>query len=288
MKKYNLLFTRYFLLITICLFFINFTAQAQSKKQNLRLSLSYAQLNNDALLKVLIRNKTDNGYEPTANIPLNFYQNFENDSTVLLGNGISKENGQVEFLIKNYRNRNLNQNFDLNYSVEFEGNDSIKSATKDIDIEDIDLSASLIETDSTFTIQAVLSNPKDSLPIANQNISLKLKRLFKPLPLSEELLFTDEDGEISHTFSNNLFSADGNLTFEVTIDESDTFGTVIENLHSEKGMVSENENSFFERTMWGSRSKTPIFLLIFPNLIIFGVWGTILYLIFNLFKIYKS
>jgi hypothetical protein len=54
------------------------------------------------------------------------------------------------------------------------------------------------------------------------------------------------------------------------------------------GVPIVDESTFDERTMWSPRSKTPLFLLIFPNLIILGIWGLIIYLILNLFKLKKS
>jgi hypothetical protein len=54
------------------------------------------------------------------------------------------------------------------------------------------------------------------------------------------------------------------------------------------GSLIVDESTFDQRKMWSSRDKTPIFLLIFPNILIFGMLGLIVYLTLNLFKISKS
>ena len=85
-----------------------------------------------------------------------------------------------------------------------------------------------------------------------------------------------------------IFIQTGNLIIEVVLKESDEFGTVIARVKAPIGVPIVEETTFDERTMWSPRNKTPLFLLIFPNLFILGVWGIIIYLIINLFKINKS
>jgi len=40
--------------------------------------------------------------------------------------------------------------------------------------------------------------------------------------------------------------------------------------------------------MWSPPTKTPIYLLLIANIILIGIWGVLLLLVINLFKIYKS
>jgi hypothetical protein len=75
---------------------------------------------------------------------------------------------------------------------------------------------------------------------------------------------------------------------EVVLNESDTYGTVKALVNAPVGTPIVDESTFDERKMWSPRSKTPIFLLIFPNLLIFGIWGLIIYLFVNLIKISKA
>jgi hypothetical protein len=74
----------------------------------------------------------------------------------------------------------------------------------------------------------------------------------------------------------------------VVLNDSDEFGTVKAMLIAPIGKLIVDESTFDERTMWSPRNKTPIFLLILPNLLTFVIWGFIIYLISNLFKINKS
>jgi hypothetical protein len=112
--------------------------------------------------------------------------------------------------------------------------------------------------------------------------------LFNPLRIGEEFNNTDEDGRIMVPIEQGIPGVDGNLTFEVVLNESDDFGTVKAMVIGHVGVPIVDESTFDQRTMWSPRNKTPIFLLIFPNLLIIGIWGLIVYLILNLFKLSKS
>ena len=74
----------------------------------------------------------------------------------------------------------------------------------------------------------------------------------------------------------------------MVLNDSAEFGTVKAIVNAPVGIPIVDESTFDERTMWSPRSKTPFFLLILPNLLTLGIWGFIIYLINNLFKINKS
>lgn len=112
--------------------------------------------------------------------------------------------------------------------------------------------------------------------------------MFKPLRIGEEFNSTDDEGSILVPIDDGIPGVDGNLGIEVVLNERDDYGTVKAVVFAPIGVSIVDESTFNQRTMWSPRTKTPIFLLIFPNLLIFGIWGFIIYLIFNLFKLSKS
>jgi hypothetical protein len=72
------------------------------------------------------------------------------------------------------------------------------------------------------------------------------------------------------------------------IEDHDEFGSIFAFTMKKWGKPTVDDNSAFERrTLWSTRDKTPYWLLVFPNLIIFGVWGVIVYLVLQIFKIKK-
>jgi hypothetical protein len=262
---------------------------AQAKKEKLRLSVKYFKTSDqDAYLNILARFKGENGFENVSNIPVEIFQVIEDDSLVSLGTDETDGNGVSKFVIKNYRQHISDTTATLSYLVTFEGNDAYKSAEQDVSVEDVSLKVEVQKIDSLYYVVARLSNPLDGTALAEEPLRVRLHRLFRPLTIGEDTNFTDEDGAISVEIPNNLPGIDGKLTFEVVLDDSDTYGTVIASVESAIGVPIVDQSTFDERTLWSSRNKTPLFLWIFPNLIIFGIWTVIILSILNLFKIYKS
>lgn len=107
--------------------------------------------------------------------------------------------------------------------------------------------------------------------------------------MSEEDYFeTDEEGKLLIPLQLDMPAEDGKLNIAVSLIEDEIYGTVIDNLIVENNHPKTSSTTFYDRTMWAPPSKTPLFLLIVPNLLLLTVWSLIVYLIFILFKIRKS
>jgi hypothetical protein len=114
--------------------------------------------------------------------------------------------------------------------------------------------------------------------------------LFSLLPVGEEFNFTDDNGEVTIDFPKDLpGDAEGNIELLVGLEEDDNYGNVfVTNILPWGSDALKHADTYDERTMWSPRDKTPIFLLVFPNLILLVVWGIIVYLIVQLVKISKD
>ena len=127
----------------------------------------------------------------------------------------------------------------------------------------------------------------DSL-LSETPLNVGVERLFKSLPLGKEFNYTDKNGTILVPVEEGIPGLDGKLVIEVVLNDSDDYGTVKALVNTTFGKTIVLDNSFENRTLWSPRNKTPIFILIFANLLIFAMWGIIIYLITNLFRINKS
>lgn len=276
-------------LIVLFILIVGNVGLAQAKKEKLRLSVQHFKTSEtEVYLNTLARFKGENGFENIANVPLEIFQVFENDSLVSLGTSTTDSKGVSKFIIKDYRQHVSDTVSTFSYLVAFEGDDSFKSAEQDVTVTDISLKAEVKMIDSLYYVVARLSNPKDDSPIIEGELKVRLNRLFRPLTIGDDTNFTDDNGEISVEIPTNLPGENGSLTFEVVMDDSDTYGTVIASVESPIGVPIVDQSTFDERTLWSPRNKTPLFLWIFPNLIIFGIWTVIVLSILNLVNIYKS
>jgi hypothetical protein len=148
--------------------------------------------------------------------------------------------------------------------------------------------AKLIIKDSINYISGTLKDAATDSILSDRFLNVQLQRLFRPLRIGEEFNSTDENGTIIVPIEEGMPGVDGILTFEVVLQDSDDYGTVKAMIKAPIGTPIMDESTFDERTMWSPRNKTPLFLLIFPNLLILGIWGIIVYLILNLVKLKNS
>ncbi len=260
----------------------------KTKKNKARLNVQYVKIMDGEIyfdIKASARIKKKN--IKVSNIDLILYNELE-EERIELGKTVTNMKGESRFVLKNLNAIKSDSSNTYNILVSFKGNDSYKKAKKSISFKDVNIEAKIITKDSVNYISATLINANSKDPIVDESLTVYVQRLFKSLRIGEEFNSTDEEGSILVPIENGIPGVDGNLAIEVVLNESDDFGTVKTIVNAPIGVPIVDESTFDERTMWSPRNKTPLFLLIFPNLIIIGIWGFIVYLILNLFKLKKS
>ena len=260
----------------------------KTKKDRIRLNIQYikimdGEIHFDIKASARIKKKT----VKISNINLIIYNELEEEK-LKLGEITTNIDGESRFFLKNINELKSDSSNTYNILVYFKGNDNYKKAKKSISFKDANIRATVIVKDSVNYISATLSDADSKEPIVDESLTVYIQRLFKPLRIGEEFNSTDDEGSILVPIEDGIPGIDGNLTIEVVLSESDDFGTVKTVVKAPVGIPIVNESTFDQRTMWSPRNKTPIFLLIFPNLLIFGIWGFIVYLVANLFKLSKS
>lgn len=285
--NFNLIFLAILGLLLFSTSFQSLHAQ-KVKKERVRLKAKYIKVMDGEIyldIKVTARVKRKN--IKVSNIDLTIY-NKVNNKKIKVGETTTNIDGESKFIFKNLNSIKPDSTNTYNLIISFKGNDTFKKAKKNIVFKDVDIRAKLITKDSINYISATLIDAnKDSL-VSNQSLTVQVQRLFQPLFIGEEFIITDENGTILVPIEEGIPGIDGNLTFEVVLNDSDDFGTVKAIVEAPIGVPIVDESTFDQRTMWSPRDKTPLFLLILPNLLIFSIWGLIIYLITNLFKITKS
>jgi hypothetical protein len=196
--------------------------------------------------------------------------------------------GESRFVLKDLKDIKPDSTNTYNLGISFKGNDFFKKASKSISFKNADIKAKIIAKDSINYITATLIDVSTGSPIMEESLDVQVERLFMPLKIGEEFNQTDENGTILVIVDNDIPGVHGILTIEVVLNDNDIYGTVKDLVVAPIGTPVVDESTFDQRTMWSPRNKTPLFLLILPNLIIFGIWVFIIYLTLNLFKIAKS
>ncbi|MBI2280496.1 MAG: hypothetical protein HYU68_07380 [Bacteroidetes bacterium] len=277
-------------LLALTIVFISNKAYCQEEKKDINLSIQYQKImNQHSLINISAKFKDENGFNPCAKQKFDVYKVTitEDESAEAqeekIGEAITNDEGKVKFAIP-YKITTPS----VSFIVRLENSKLFEDSEESIEALDAGIEATIEEVDSVFYIKARLFLP-DNQPLAAQSLEVGLQRLFGNLKIGEEDSYeTDEEGYISVPIDEGLTGIDGKLTFRIALVESDEYGTIIANVTSDKGEKIEDESTFDQRTMLSPPNKTPLFLWIFPNIILVSIWGILVFLTLNLFKIYKS
>lgn len=259
-----------------------------AKKNKLRIKADYFKIvDSISYLDIATTSRIDKKNVDVSNIELTIFNELE-DKKIKLGSVTTNMHGKSRFVLENFNEIKLDSTNIYNIAISFKGNDSFKKATKRISFKDAEIKANFISKDSTNYITATLIDKSIDSLVIGESLGVHVQRLFRSLPIGEEFNYTDENGTILVPIEEGIPGVDGILIIEVVLNDSDEFGTVKALVKAPVGIPIVDESTFDQRKMWSPRNKTPLFLLIFPNLLILGMWGIIVYLFINLFRIGKS
>jgi len=289
----NQLKIRFIFLALIGLFlssagFQDLYAQTKVKKNKVRLKVNYFKImDHEVYFKIQAGARVGSDNVNVSNIDLAVINEVDGEEFEL-GTATTNMKGESKFVLENFNLLKPDSSNFYNVTVSFKGNDAFTKASKSISFKDAAIKAELITKDSVNYIKATLIDKSIDSVMDNMSLTVQAQRLFKPLYIGDEFNVTDENGMIVVPIEEGIPGIDGNLNLEVVLMDSDDFGTVKAILVAPVGTPIVDESTFDQRKMWSARNKTPIFLLIFTNLIILAMWGLIIYLTTNLFKISKS
>jgi len=271
----------------LLLFGIQNLCAQDAEKNSIRLRANYVKIMGGEMyfdLKATARVDGENVIVP--NIEFLVYNEF-NDESVEIGKTTTNAKGVSKFVLKNLNSIKPDSTNTYNILFSFDGNDAFKRISKSVTFKNAEIKTTISTIDSINYITATLLDvSKDSL-MGDQSLTVQVQRIFRPLFIGEEFNVTDEDGTVIVPLEEGIPGVGGNLTVEVVLNESEVYGTVKAIVIAPVGTPFVDESTFDQRKMWSPRNKTPLFLLIFPNIIIFTMWGLIIYLFYNLFKIFN-
>ena len=263
-------------------------ASAQEKKERLRVRAIYTKIMNGPVhLDLSTSARIDGTNMDVPNIPLQLYYEVAGEE-IPLSEVETGPDGSIRYTLDNLGVIRPDSTGLYILGASFAGNDSFRKASRTMEFRDAVINASLEQRDSLNYITATLSDVALDSLVEDALIKVQVKRMFKPLRISEDLLMTDADGSILVEIPTDIPGKDGILDIEVLIEDNDTYGTVKSELQAPVGTPIVVESTWDQRALWARGSKAPLFILIFTGILVAGSWGLIFYLLFNLYKIAKN
>jgi hypothetical protein len=178
------------------------------------------------------------------------------------------------------------------FLVEMEGGEKFRDRDADLEIWASRLETAFEIEDSVKTIRAVFSGADDSgrlVPVEDALLKFYVKRLLYPLPVGGgDPSYTDSRGRAEIEFPDDLpGDEEGNLTILVKLEEDDRYGTVVLRETLAWGIRRPVEHHVNGRSLISPGNNAPWFMVIGINSSVIAVWGVMLWVVFNLFRIRK-
>jgi hypothetical protein len=264
---------------------------AETPKTTLSISYFLA-ANKVPYLEVNTRKKVGRKFEPVKNISVDIYFN-EAEPNNLLGKVITDSIGKGRIgLPPSFKNNwdSLNEFKFLAQSEPLSGQETLNA---DITIKKAILIVDTASAEGTRMVTAELKekNGNDWVPVKDIDMKLAVKRMGGNLSVGDKDFYTsDSMGVSSAEFKRDSIPGDqkGIITLVAEVDDNDTYGNLVTEKTVDWGkVISPQKNFFAQRTLWSIRSETPIWLLFTVWSIVIGIWGTIIYLVFQILKIKK-
>lgn len=264
----------------------------KNEKKELQLNVAYYQpQNNIPYVLVTTKTKIERKFIGVKDLKVNVYLNEVSDSN-LLETFQSNITGEERIYIPT----SFKRIWDATSSLAFI---AIASANKEFDEtkSEAAITKAKIEIDTSRTDEAKLVKVSvkelqngEWVPANGVELKIAVKRSIGNLPIGDEESYTtDSTGSVTAEFKRDslLGNNKGNFILVARTEDNEKFGNLFAEKNVTWGVAPIFDNSFDQRSLWATRSKTPIWLLALAGSIIAGVWGTIIYLILQMIKIRK-
>ena len=266
-----------------------FTAFSQTtEKGDLSIAVNYYITNNRVpYLVVKVKTKVDGRFKNVEGIPLKLYLNKDSIGT-FIAKVISNERGEASAMIPSSVRKEWNSQSKHTFLANFDGDKKYSPAKGDLTVSPAKILIDAADKKVTATVLTL----KDTswVPVKGVDVILAVRRLASELNINETPTFTtDSTGKVTGDFKRDSIPGDakGNITLLAKIVDNDQYGNLVIEKSVPWGAKFIPVSTFNNRTLFATRDKSPIWLLIIVYSIVIGVWGILTMLVLNLLKIKK-
>lgn len=149
----------------------------------------------------------------------------------------------------------------------------------------INLRFEIIDEGNTCTATVTAND----IPVKDVDVHFYVQRMYSLLPIGKYVT-TDENGQAAISFPNDIpGDKNGNIIVVSKIEDDDTYGDVEFKSEVKWGvLLKAEEHEWNKRSLSAARDKAPMILIIVSNAIIALIWGTIVYVMYQIVRIRKA
>lgn len=267
------------------------TTGDENGKAEASIELRYTEANNKTkMLEVTVKTKVEDSWQGAKGVSVNFYRN-EASPGQLLGTATSNDKGLAMLMLPEGEEKFASPSFEYTYIAAIENNERFEDTEEQITVAESAFEMTLEEEDSVRQVRISLTatdEKGEEVPVGEVEVNLYVQRLFGLLPITEDPETTDESGEIVVEFPADIpGDTAGNLIIVARVDDHERFGNMEFRRKINWGIPLVIDPAKNARELWSSRANAPIYLIVIVNAMIIGIWGFILYIVFQTFKIKK-
>lgn len=267
------------------------TASEDSGKKDLNVEITYRDVN-DTLREIQAKLTTKEGkkWVPARKVLMNLFLN-EVSRYGMQGSLASDEKGICRFPLVNkfYHVKDSCQSY--NFIARVREDMNFNDADAEIAIKESKMSMTCETADGVKTAKIHFEGLDESnkmVPMKDVELRFYIQRTYSLLPLSEANVSTDENGDASIEVPEGIAGDEkGNITIIARLEDNETYGMVMAQQQQAWGKPTIIQTELSSGELWASRANAPAYLVIGVNAMLLGIWGTIFYIIFILFRVIK-
>jgi hypothetical protein len=248
--------------------------------------------NNIPYVQVMARLKQGRKFEPIKGVIVKVYLDSISSLLLITDKAVTDETGKANAGLPTSLQKEWNASSTHKFIAEasgvkeFEGERGEAEITKSRLLIDTATGSETKNVTATFT---ALENG-EWIPVKDVDIKIAVKRMGGTLTIGDEATYTtDSSGTVTAEFKRDSIPGDanGNIVLIATVEDNDKYGNLSVEKTAKWGAPFTYHSTFNERSLFASRNKAPVWLLFMAYFIIGIVWGTLIYLVFQIFKIKK-
>jgi len=281
----NKVIYRYLALIVLSVLFTGFSANAQQDEpQKISPYMLFTYLKNtesQRILQVRMTNITQTGEIPLEGLNIRFL----NGDTVL-GEAVTSKTGDAEYTLKEDYSPNTGADGSWPFTAEYDGDSLVDATAGELSITDVNLEMTLTEEEGKriVTLTATFPSPEGPVPVADEEISVYVPRMFSLLPVGTGTL--DAGGRVQIPFPDGIpGDKEGNLIVSGRFNDHYLFGSVEKRELVHWGTPMEEAPAAY-RSLWSTLA--PRWMIITLSILLMGVWGHYTFVVVSLFRIRKD
>lgn len=287
MKKLN----RYLLFTLLTFVSAGTLSLAQEAKPRLLVDIAYYAVNNQyPYVTVYTKSKVEKKFFPAAEVTVKIYLGEETDAN-LLGTVTTNKFGQaglvfppaLKALWDTVSQFKLIATTVAGKQYASASNEALYTKAKIT----IDTSAG---TDGGRALVAKITAKQGNewVPVKDVETKIIIKRSVGNLSVGDkETYSTDSSGTATADFTKTAMpgDAEGNIVIVAKTEDNDLYGNISIEKKLKWGAPLMAVNNFDRRTLFATRDKAPLWLLLLAGSIVISVWSVIIYLIRQIWKI---